>query len=158
MADGMSEQMKLSTIFYHWKQVRDDLLSTIDKFDNQELSFVPFESSWPAGQIMLHIGDAEEGWFRRVVSQEIDEWSDYNLDDYPTTESIKTKLTEIHDRTEVLLDSLELDDLDRVIQSPWSEYRFSLGWIIWHVLEHEIHHRAELSLILGMLGREGLDV
>jgi uncharacterized damage-inducible protein DinB len=34
----------------------------------------------------------------------------------------------------------------------------SLGWIIWHVLEHEIHHRGELSLILGLLGREGLDV
>jgi len=33
-----------------------------------------------------------------------------------------------------------------------------LGWIIWHVLEHEIHHRGELSLILGLLGREGLDV
>jgi uncharacterized damage-inducible protein DinB len=150
--------MKLSKVFSHWKQVRGDLLSTIDKFEDEELSFAPFESSWSAGQIMLHIGDAEEGWFRRVVSREIDEWPDYNLDKYPTTESIKAKLDEIHDRTEDLLDSLELDDLDRVIQSPWSEYRFSLGWIIWHVLEHEIHHRAELSLILGLLGREGLDV
>jgi uncharacterized damage-inducible protein DinB len=30
--------------------------------------------------------------------------------------------------------------------------------VIWHVLEHEIHHRGELSLIHGLLGREGLDV
>lgn len=150
--------MKLSKVFSHWKQVRGDLLSTIDKFEDEELSFAPFESSWPAGQIMLHIGDAEDGWFRRVVSREIDEWPDHDLDLYPTTEAIKAKLSEIHDRTEKLLDSLELDDLDRVIQSPWSEHRFSLGWIIWHVLEHEIHHRAELSLILGLLGREGLDV
>jgi uncharacterized damage-inducible protein DinB len=154
----MVERMKLSEIFSHWKQVREDLLSTIDKFDDEELSFVPFESSRSAGQIMLHIGDAEDGWFRRVISQEIDEWPDFDLDYYPTTESIKTKLNEIHDRTEMLLGSLELDDLDRVIQSPWSEHRFTLGWIIWHVLEHEIHHRGELSLILGMLGREGLDV
>ena len=35
---------------------------------------------------------------------------------------------------------------------------FSLQWIIWHVLEHEIHHRGELSFILGTLGRTGLDV
>jgi uncharacterized damage-inducible protein DinB len=26
------------------------------------------------------------------------------------------------------------------------------------VLEHEVHHRGELSLIHGLLGREGLDV
>lgn len=26
-----------------------------------------------------------------------------------------------------------------------------------HIVEHEIHHRGELSLVLGMLGRPGLD-
>jgi uncharacterized damage-inducible protein DinB len=30
--------------------------------------------------------------------------------------------------------------------------------IIWHVLEHEIHHRGELSILIGLLGREGLEV
>ena len=33
-----------------------------------------------------------------------------------------------------------------------------LGWIIWHVLEHRSPHRGELWLILGLLGRDGLDV
>jgi uncharacterized damage-inducible protein DinB len=27
-------------------------------------------------------------------------------------------------------------------------------WIVWHVLEHEIHHGGELSLALGMSGVE----
>jgi uncharacterized damage-inducible protein DinB len=29
--------------------------------------------------------------------------------------------------------------------------------MILHVIEHEIHHRGELSLKLGLLDREGLD-
>jgi uncharacterized damage-inducible protein DinB len=29
--------------------------------------------------------------------------------------------------------------------------------LLGHVLEHEVHHRAELSLILGMRGKQGLD-
>jgi uncharacterized damage-inducible protein DinB len=29
--------------------------------------------------------------------------------------------------------------------------------MIGHLIEHEIHHRGELSLILGLLGREGLN-
>jgi uncharacterized damage-inducible protein DinB len=41
--------------------------------------------------------------------------------------------------------------------SHWGE-PIPLRWIIWHVLEHEVHHRGELSLILGLLGKEGLDV
>jgi uncharacterized damage-inducible protein DinB len=29
-------------------------------------------------------------------------------------------------------------------------------WIIWHVLEHEIHHGGELSLALGGYGLSGV--
>jgi len=29
-------------------------------------------------------------------------------------------------------------------------------WIIWHVLEHEIHHGGELSLALGNYELEGI--
>jgi uncharacterized damage-inducible protein DinB len=28
----------------------------------------------------------------------------------------------------------------------------SLQWIIWHVLEHDIHHVSEISTILGVHG------
>ena len=150
--------MKLSQHFSHWKQVRDDLLSTIDKFREEELTYLSFDSSMSVGQIMLHIGEAEEGWFRFVISREINAWPDYDLDDYPTTESIKAQLTIIHARTVKTLESLGTSDLERMIGMPKRDARFSLGWIIWHVLEHEIHHRGELSLILGMIGREGLDV
>jgi uncharacterized damage-inducible protein DinB len=34
---------------------------------------------------------------------------------------------------------------------------YTPAWVFWHVLEHEIHHRGKVSLILGLLGREGLD-
>jgi uncharacterized damage-inducible protein DinB len=30
------------------------------------------------------------------------------------------------------------------------------GWIIWHVLEHEIHHGGEISLVLGQHGSPGI--
>lgn len=154
----MSKEMKVSQQFSHWKQVREDLLSTIDKFKEEELSYVPFESSMSVGQIMLHIGEAEEGWFRTFVAKELEEWPDFDLEAYPTTEAIKAQLTVIHSRTEKYLESLNADDLEQSITHTRRDFRLPLGWIIWHVLEHEIHHRGELSLILGMLGRKGLDV
>jgi uncharacterized damage-inducible protein DinB len=86
-----------------------------------------------------------------------DGWpTDYTLENYPSREAIKSLLVEVHAKTFAFLATLTMDDLDTIIDSPWGE--FSLGFIIWHVLEHEIHHRGELSLIIGTLGREGLDV
>ncbi len=150
--------MDLSQIFSHWKQVRADLLSTIDKFNDIDLTYAPFPISWPVGQIMLHIGDAEEGWFRYAVTRELEQWPErYCLEKYPTKEDIKTALGAVHARTEQYLESLNGTSLAQLVAVPWGE-NLPLLWIIWHVVEHEIHHRGELSLILGLLGREGLDV
>jgi uncharacterized damage-inducible protein DinB len=149
--------MKVSHFFSHWIQIRADLLVTIDKFSDDELSFVPVRGGWPIGIIMLHIGEAEEGWFRYVIKRKIDRWPIFELEDYPTKEAIKTLLTEIHDQTEAYLATLSLADLEQEIEPRRGDQTSKLGWIIWHVLEHEIHHRGELSFILGLLGREGLD-
>jgi len=78
------------------------------------------------------------------------------LENYPTKDSIKGLLRETHVKTIAYLNTLTIDDLDVIIESEWGN--FSLQFIIWHVIEHEIHHRGELSLISGILGREGPDV
>ena len=52
--------MKPNEIYRHWAQVRDDLFTTIDMFNDEELTFAPFKGSWPVGQILLHIADCED--------------------------------------------------------------------------------------------------
>jgi uncharacterized damage-inducible protein DinB len=144
--------------FAHWKNIREGLIETIGKFEDAELDYAPFDGSRAAGDIMLHIADAEDGWFRHVVTRELAEWpSQYTLANYPERAAIRRALGEVHERTDRYLDSLSTSDLDHAIEAPWGEH-IPLLWIIWHVLEHEVHHRGELSLILGLLGREGLEV
>jgi uncharacterized damage-inducible protein DinB len=147
--------MKPEQIFSHWQQVRAGLLSIIDRFDESELAYKPFESSWPVGQIMLHIADAEEGWFRHVISAELDKWPDqYQLENYPTKANILEALSAVHTHTLQYLASVDEAQLGVPFKAPWGE-TYSIYWITWHVIEHEIHHRGELSLILGLLGRGG---
>ncbi|MFZ0534105.1 MAG: DinB family protein [Anaerolineales bacterium] len=149
--------MKPSQIFSHWEQVRADLVATIDMFNEDELTFVPFKGSWSAGQIMLHIADCENYWLHWVVRQEIEQWKYYDFTDHPTKPAIEDVLEGTRKKTIAFLDSLDECDLDTVYKTPEGQ-AFTLRWIIWHVLEHEIHHRGELSLALGLLGRNGLDV
>jgi uncharacterized damage-inducible protein DinB len=150
--------MNLSQAFSHWKQVRDELFDTMDKFSEAELLYKPFPSSWTVGEIMLHIVDTEDGWIRYVVTRELKKWpKQYTIENYPTIKEIKSALEAVHLYTLQYLESQQDEDPSRLIATPSGE-DISLLWIVWHVIEHEIHHRGELSLILGMLGREGLDV
>ena len=35
---------------------------------------------------------------------------------------------------------------------------FTRQWVIWHLIEHDLHHGGEISLILGSHGLTGLDL
>jgi uncharacterized damage-inducible protein DinB len=149
--------MKLNDLFSHWDQIHKDTLEVIDKFTEDELTHIAYDGGMTVGRIALHIADAEEGWFRMIATKERDSWpTDFTLENYPTKELIKTLLAETHDKTMTYLGTLTKDDLAVLVDSQWGE--FSLRFIIWHLIEHEVHHRGELSLILGTLGRKGLDV
>lgn len=150
--------MNAKELFGHWAEVRDGLFQALDKLTDDQLDFVPREGLWSLGTVARHIANAEEGWFRYAVTRELDEWpAEYTAEDYPTVESIKALLSEVHARTEAYLVTVDAADLDRAIDTPWGE-KLSLRQIIWHVLEHEIHHRGEIFLMLGLLGLEGPDI
>jgi uncharacterized damage-inducible protein DinB len=141
----------------HWENVRAGLLQTIDKFLDADLDFKPYPTGWSVRQIMLHIAHEEYGEFNYGILQTLDSFPpEYNLRDYPTIASIRALLEAVHAPVLDYLKTLPEDDLDRIIATPWGA-RYRLIEMMGHLLEHEIHHRAELSLTLGLLGREGLD-
>ncbi len=51
--------MNLDQLISRWEQVRTGLLSTIEKFSQQELDYVPFEGGYSVARLILHI--AHEG-------------------------------------------------------------------------------------------------
>ncbi len=149
--------MNAKTLFGHWDQVRVDLLRALDMVTDEQLTFTPREGLWSLGRVAVHIASAEDGWFRYVVQRQLPGWPGLKAEDYPTVGAIKTLLNEVHARTDAYLETVDAADLDRIIETPWGE-SLSLRWIVWHVLEHEIHHRGEIFLMLGLLGLEAPDI
>jgi uncharacterized damage-inducible protein DinB len=141
----------------HWENVRAGLLATIDKFNVEDLDFKPFPASWTVRQIMLHIAQEENGEFNVGLTQTVREFiPEYPPKQYPSLELIKDLLASIHTPIMHYIEELKDADLDREILTPWGA-RLRQIEMLDHIIEHEIHHRGELSLILGMLGRTGLD-
>jgi uncharacterized damage-inducible protein DinB len=149
--------MKPEHLIVEWQSVRAGLLTTIDKFKDEDLAYIPFEGSWPVAGLLLHIAQEELGEVGYGMTHELDAWpEEFSSDDYPDLEKIKILLAGVHQRTGTFMESLDEAALDRIVETPW-KLRASLAALLLHTLEHEIHHRGELSLILGLLGRPGLD-
>ena len=147
-------------LFEHWDQVRTGLNQALDPLRDEQLAFTPREGLWSLGQVACHIAGCEEGWLRDLC---FGRWSrpeaDYKLQGYPTVAALKQLLAEVHARTAAeLATAPELTGrLDQPATLPWGP-TVSWRWAVWHVLEHEIHHRGEIYLMLGLLGMEAPDV
>lgn len=150
--------MNTGEMLSYWKAVRDGLNEALEQFSDEELHFRPAKGLWSLGEVALHIADAEEGWFEYVVRRRLLEWpANSDLQAYPIMAEIQRRLQEVHGRTETFLEPLSSEDLDQIVQAPWGG-QFPLHFVLWHVLEHEIHHRGEIYLMLGLLGRQAPDV
>ncbi len=148
-----------SFLLKHWAAVREDLLLTLESFEDPDLVFVPVKNGWPVGRIMLHISSAANYWLHSGILSPINVYQQGRavLENYPTLDAIRRYLEEEHTRTMRLLEEFDLANWEKSYQFP-DGYFYKPSWIFWHVLEHEIHHRGELSLILGLLGHEGLNL
>lgn len=149
--------MTLELLISNWERIRSKLLETTDCFQEQDLSFSPVEGLWTVRELLLHIAHEEMGEVRYGIIQDLEEWPpEYRPGEYETIEAVKGLLSDVHAQTLVYLATLTHDDLERTVTAPWNE-DYLLGDMLGHVIEHEVHHRGELSLILGLIGREAPD-
>jgi uncharacterized damage-inducible protein DinB len=77
--------------------------------------------------------------------------------------SSKALLSGLEMTWQVLQDGLERwrpADLEDMLQGEKEgvTYGSTRQWVIWHMLEHDLHHAGELSFTLGMHGIAGLDL
>jgi uncharacterized damage-inducible protein DinB len=149
--------MKVTKIIQIWSRIRGGLLETINKFTDEDLDYIAFENGYSVKQIILHIAHEEYGEIQFGLTRELGEFPpQFREDEYRGLESIRALLSSVHSETIAYLESLDDKDLDHEFEAGWGDTIPLIDFIL-HVIEHEIHHRGELSLVLGLLGREGLD-
>ncbi len=149
--------MTAKDIYRYWPQVRQSLYQVMDMVTDAQLDFCPREGLWSLGTVARHIAEVEDGWFRHLVTHELADWPHFDASDYATVASIKELLAEVHARTLTYLEALDEETLVRPFELPGLG-QTTIRWVAWHVLEHEIHHRGEIFMMLGLLGMEAPDV
>jgi uncharacterized damage-inducible protein DinB len=148
--------MNANELFAHWYDVRNGLLTALDKLTDAQLDFTPREGLWSLRETVTHIAGTEDGWLRFFTDNRWHE-NPPQVASYPTIASLKSLLSETH----VITEKQFAKDFDTTLQKtctlPWGG-QVSMDWAVWHVIEHEIHHRGEIFLMLGLMGIEAPDV
>jgi uncharacterized damage-inducible protein DinB len=147
-------------------QYRPYLLAAVQLVPAAQLDYKPKPEMLTARQLIVHIAEAEAAWNERVVEgRPFQEWVVPAEDpadgwrlviDAPDHAALLELLERSHEPTQRWLER-PASELSRVIRHRFDdgiERSYTLHWILDHVQEHEIHHRAQLNLYLRLLGIE----
>jgi len=141
----------------HWNRVRQGTLATIDLFQEDELGFAPVAGGYTIREIAVHVAHEEEIEINYGLARLIaDAPEPYPVARFPSKRAIVDQLAGVHARSIEVLHGLDLASMEEEVELAWGERLRPLD-VILHVIEHETHHRGELSLALGVLGRRGFD-
>jgi len=149
---------RIAFLYSQMEEVRNNLLKMIKDIDDSVLDYTPDERTIETiGTLLLHIAGVEWSWIigdldKRELSFE--KWKygfplrkGVNLQQLvgKSIDYYLKKLEEV--RKEVYDKLLELtdEDLDTIVEPEG--YKFTIEWILYHVIEHEAMHLGQISLL-----------
>ena len=156
----------LDTFYENWKLYQDHLKEAIAPLTAEQLALRAAPHLRSIDQIASHIIGVRIGWFTYTLGE--------NSDEVGPEEQWDTKKTPTHSAAELVqgLEATWKMMADRLAR--WSSadmlmtfddedgqgntYKVSRSWVIWHLIEHDLHHGGEISLTLGMHGLQAPNI
>ena len=147
------------------KDVRQRLIRYVEGFSAEQLSWHPNEMAESIGTLLLHVAAVEFSYIQEDIARTPmgEEWKiafpiRFGIPQISGegVEFYLNKLVEVRKATLDVLKNFTDDDLLRVIQplepgDPNSEVQYSIEWILYHLVEHEAHHKGQIALMKRLL-------
>ena len=138
-----------------WPKLNEQLVALVDIFPEDKLDWNPKPELWNFKGILLHVCMVRHNWLVNRVKD--GEQTPDTLHEGQTKEGMKEQLR------------LSWQRLERFVRDParlaatyaveYKDWEMVTGhWIAFHLLEHDIHHRADVFHYLALLGVEHPDV
>jgi uncharacterized damage-inducible protein DinB len=166
---AMTEQVSPLATFYQpgWENYQHTVVQTIAPLSSEQLALPVAPHYVSIRELLAHMIDARVNWFFAWMGEEHAEmvhWWESSEPAVPEAAELVAMFEKTWQAISSALDRWTSVDLEQLISPPAShqEWLRSRGeeeapphtrqWIVWHIMEHEIHHGGELSLALGTSG------
>ncbi|CAA9569082.1 MAG: hypothetical protein AVDCRST_MAG18-1764 [uncultured Thermomicrobiales bacterium] len=163
----MTTSNNLTAFYRGWPEHQRLLVKMIAPLTPEQLALRDSTEQRPVWLLTAHIIGTRIGWFRGWMGEgdpSLDPIDLWDQGDEPTPRAAEELVEGLEKTWAMIADCLERwtpDDLAETFTKEHPDRPIiprSRGWIIWHTLEHDIHHGGEISLTLGSHGLPALDL
>ncbi len=154
----------LTTFYRSWKAYQDHMRESLAPLTAEQLALRTAPGLRSIGENALHIIGCRMFWFIEFLGEdggeEMKAYASWNEAALRLGAPVPTaaELAQALDRTwQFMTDCLARwspADMQQTFPDDWNgkQVELSRAWVVWHVLEHDLHHGGELSLTLGTHG------
>ncbi len=156
-----AESMSCWAFYTGWENYQRLLVGAVAPLTEAQLQRTIAAELRSIGMLATHMVRTRAAWLRGVLGEggpevaAIAAWDD-RAGDAPSAAELVRGLEVTFAAWKDCLQRWTPRDLDEVFYDGPDEV--PRGWIIWHVIEHDLHHGGELSYSLGALGLAGLNL
>ncbi len=146
---------ELGILREHLERYRGVTLQTLELVPEEQLPWYPSVAQFSFGEQFYHIAQVEEFYSHGLFE---DDWDAKRLEEPRqrfTREELRDKLREVRTYTLARLDALQAGQLDAIVPVPNVPVepavhgpQWPLRSWLWYLLEHEIHHKAQLAVYM----------
>jgi uncharacterized damage-inducible protein DinB len=153
----------LATIYDGWALYLNNLTKALTPLTYDQLQMRASADLRPVWVLVAHVIAARVWWFHEVLGEgdpalaPMVDWDDPGQPLRSAPELVAA-LSSTWELVNGCLRRWTADELAEVVKREvrGKERAYSRQWVVWHVLEHDLHHGGEISFSLGMHGVEGL--
>ena len=166
----LHQGMTLPQVVYaEWKRYQDHIQEAIAPLTADQLRLRAAPTLRSLGELVAHIIATRVGWYNYYMLENdpqvapLGSWDDPDLSQPERNAAelvagMDTSWQFMQDR----LDRWTPADLAHTFPHDDPEWRdryvTSRSWVVWHVLEHDLHHGGEVSLTLGIHGLQAPEI
>lgn len=150
----------LMDIYRGWDDHQISLVRAVAPLTREQLLWRPAPHLRTTGEVIAHIIGGRINWFYRILglgspefAVQVAAWRPEDLIEEQPDQLLRW-LDLTWQMIEQGMTTWNVDDLSYVYHLPYEGQNYALPrqWIVWRILEHDIHHGGELALMLGIQG------
>ncbi len=150
----MSETRETLAFFAQgWHNYQKHLSRSLAQLTPEQLALRAAPQLRSIEELARHLIAARAGWFHYQLEEggeELRAFATWGEPESPprSAEELVRGLEHAWQVIREVLGRSTLTDLRSAVQDEWNDeiYDLSRGWVLWHVLQHDLHHGGELCL------------
>lgn len=142
-----------------WQEYQSQLVVVVQALTPEQLALRVMPHLRSVGQIAAHIIEGRVSWFFNVLQEkqgddELAAMQRWDRDDQPlrTADELARGLEVSWQLVQASLSRWTPEEMGELIVLPWigPQYPITRAWVVWHVLEHDLHCSGEMTQTLGL--------